>query len=43
MFTKNHLVEAGYEIGVKEPSVEDSQAQASANELEVTQMVRIDT
>ena len=43
MFSQNHLVEAWYEVGIKESTMEDGQTKNSADELEVTQVVRVDT
>lgn len=42
LLAKDHLVEADDEVCVQEPSMEDAQAEATANELEVVQMLRID-
>jgi len=43
VFSQNHLVETWYEIGIEEPAMEDGQPKNSADELEVTQVVGIDT
>lgn len=40
---QDHLIETDNEVCVKETAVEDTQAQASADELEVIQVLGVDT
>lgn len=40
---ENHLVECSDEVGIEEAAVEDTETQASSNELEVVQMLRVNT
>jgi hypothetical protein len=42
LFLQNHLIEADNEVGVQEPTMEDTQTQAPTNKLEVVQMLGID-
>lgn len=42
LLLQDHLVEADDEVRVQEPAVEDRQAQAAADELEVVQVFRVD-
>lgn len=39
---QNHFVEADDEVRIQEPTMEDTKAQASADELEVVQMLGVD-
>ncbi len=43
LLLQDHLVERGDEVGIQETTVEDTKTQASANELEVVQVLRIDS
>lgn len=40
---QDHLIKADNEVGVQEPTMEDTQAQASTDEFEIVQVLRIDT
>jgi len=43
MFPHNHFVKTWHEVGIKEPTVEDRKSKHSSDELEVTQVVRVDS
>lgn len=38
---QDHFVEANNEVGIQEPSMENSEAQAASNELEIVKMLRV--
>lgn len=40
---QNHLVEANDEVGIQEPTMEDTETQASSDKFEVIQMLGVDT
>lgn len=42
LLPENHLVEGGNEVRVQEATVEDAEAQAPTNELEVVQVLGVD-
>ena len=42
MFRQDHLIETRNEVGIEESSMKDCEPEASANKLEVAQMIRID-
>lgn len=41
VFSKDHFVETRHEVCIEETAVEDSESETATDELEVTQMVRI--
>lgn len=43
LLAKNHLVEADNEVCIQEPTMEDTKSKASSDELEVVQMLRVNT
>ena len=43
LLLENHLVEADDEVGIQESTMEDTQTQAPTDELEIVQMLGIDT
>jgi len=43
LLLQNHLVERHDEVGIKESSMEDTETDDSSDELEVVQMLRVDT
>lgn len=43
LLLQDHLVECDNEVCIQEPTVEDAQAETPSNELEVVQMLGIDT
>ena len=43
LLAKDHLIECGNEVRIQEAPVEDTKTQAATNELEVVEMLRIDS
>ena len=43
LLAEHHLVERSDEVGIQEPAVENTEAQAPTDELEIVQVLRVDT
>lgn len=43
LLVQNHLVETDNEVGIDESTMEDSQPEATTDELEVVEMLRVNT